>query len=92
MVENKIIEVLNDLKDKDSQSLLALLSYTHPTNDKVLGSYDVRIEKHGYPTIGLLSILNKIIEDSGKKIKMEYSVDKNSYEFKVLGFSLIDVK
>ena len=56
---------------------MALVSLTVPTCKEVLQDYDVKIHK-GYVEIGLLSILNKIIEDEDKKIVLSYSIDSNA--------------
>jgi len=88
--ENTIIDVLNDLTEKDPKAIVALLSCRPPTNHKVLEEYDIRMEHHDYATIGILSILNKIIEDSGKRIKLEYLVDNFTGIFELKGFKLED--
>ncbi len=67
MNSQKILNILNDLYLKDPVSIMALVSLTVPTCKEVLQDYDVKIHK-GYVEIGLLSILNKIIEDEDKKI------------------------
>ena len=77
MSSQKILNILNDLYDKDSVSIMALISLTVPTCKEVLQDYDIKIHK-GYVEIGLLSILNKIIEDEGKKIALSYSIDSNA--------------
>ena len=77
MNSQKILNILNDLYDKDSVSIMALISLTVPTCKEVLQDYDIKIHK-GYVEIGLLSILNKIIEDEGKKIALSYSIDSNA--------------
>lgn len=87
MNPEKTIEVLNDLTHKDNASILALLSVLHPTNKCVLLDYDVKMQHHDYPTIGMLTILNKIIEESGKKIIPIYNSEP---EFELLGFRLKD--
>jgi c-di-GMP-related signal transduction protein len=77
MSSQKILNILNDLYDKDPVSIMALISLTVPTCKEVLQDYDIKIHK-GYVEIGLLSILNKIIEDEGKKIALSYSIDSNA--------------
>jgi len=77
MNSQKILNILNDLYLKDPVSIMALVSLTVPTCKEVLQDYDVKIHK-GYVEIGLLSILNKIIEDEGKKIALSYSIDSNA--------------
>ena len=77
MNSQKILNILNDLYDKDPASIMALVSLTVPTSKEVLQDYDIKIHK-GYVEIGLLSILNKIIEDEGKKIALSYSIDSNA--------------
>lgn len=77
MNSQKILNILNDLYDKDPVSIMALISLTVPTCKEVLQDYDIKIHK-GYVEIGLLSILNKIIEDEGKKIALSYSIDSNA--------------
>ena len=77
MNSEKILNILNDLHLKDPASIMALVSLTVPTCKEVLEDYDVKIHK-GYVEIGLLSILNKIIEDEGKKIALSYSIDSNA--------------
>ena len=90
--EEHIIEVLNDLLEKDESSMIALLSLVVPTTHKVLEDYDVRFGSRAsvYPQFGLITILNKIIEDSGKKIKFKYNCDPVSMEMQPSCFSLID--
>ena len=77
MNSQKILNILNDLYDKDPVSIMALISLTVPTCKEVLQDYDIKIHK-GYVEIGLLSIINKIIEDEGKKIALSYSLDSNA--------------
>jgi hypothetical protein len=77
MNSQKILNILNDLYLKDPVSIMALVSLTVPTCKEVLQDYDVKIHK-GYVEIGLLSILNKIIEDEDKKIVLSYSIDSNA--------------
>jgi c-di-GMP-related signal transduction protein len=77
MNSEKILNILNDLHLKDPASIMALVSLTVPTCKEVLEDYDVKIHK-GYVEIGLLSILNKIIEDEDKKIALSYSIDSNA--------------
>jgi hypothetical protein len=77
MNSQKILNILNDLYDKDPVSIMALISLTVPTCKEVLQDYDIKIHK-GYVEIGLLSIINKIIEDEGKKIALSYSIDSNA--------------
>ena len=77
MNSQKILNILNDLYLKDPVSIMALVSLTVPTCKEVLQDYDVKIHK-GYVEIGLLSIINKIIEDEDKKIALSYSIDSNA--------------
>ncbi len=77
MNSQKILKILNDLYFKDPASIMALVSLTIPTCKEVLQDYDIKIHK-GYVEIGLLSILNKILEDEGKKIALSYSIDSNA--------------
>lgn len=77
MNSEKILNVLNDVYDKDPAAIMALISLTVPTCKEVLEDYDVKIYK-GYVEIGLLSILNKLIENEGKKIALSYSIDSNA--------------
>ena len=77
MNSQKILNILNDLYLKDPASIMALVSLTVPTCKEVLEDYDIKIHK-GYVEIGLLSILNKIIEDEDKKIALSYSIDSNA--------------
>ncbi len=77
MNSQKILNILNDLYLKDPASIMALVSLTIPTCKEVLQDYDIKIHK-GYVEIGLLSILNKTIEDEGKKIALSYSIDSNA--------------
>ena len=77
MNSQKILNILNDLYLKDPASIMALISLTIPTCKEVLQDYDIKIHK-GYVEIGLLSVLNKIIEDEGKKIALSYSIDSNA--------------
>lgn len=89
-LEIKTLKVLNDLTQKDNASMVALLSFLHPTNNKVLEDYDVRVEKKGYQTMGILTILNKTIEETGKKIVPKYKAESFSGGFELLGFELED--
>ena len=41
---------------------------------KIAESYDIKIHK-GYIEFGLLSLLNKLIEEEGKKISFDYKID-----------------
>ena len=54
MNSQKILNILNDLYDKDPVSIMALISLTVPTCKEVLQDYDIKIHK-GYVEIGLLS-------------------------------------
>ena len=74
MNSKQIVEMLNDIYAKDSAAMLALISTTIPTNIKILKEYDVKIHK-GYIEFGVLSILNKIIEEEDKQISFSYSVN-----------------
>lgn len=71
-----ILNILNDGLEKDPTAMLALISTTVPTNKKIAESYDIKIHK-GYIEFGLLSILNKIIEDEEKRIVLDYDVDND---------------
>jgi len=84
------IDVLNDLVDKDKASITALLNFLHPTNKKVLDKYDIKMQGYQYPKMGVLTILNKIIEGSGKRIKAQWSVDSANGSFVLDGFELED--
>lgn len=76
-----ILHILNDILKRDKNAITALLSLTVPTNGAILGAYDVRFSKPGsYPEFGLLSILNKIIENSGQKIVFCYDIDNRTFE------------
>ena len=63
--EQHIVDILNDLLEKDQSSMIALLSLVVPTTSKVLEDYDVRFgsRANDYPQLGLITILNKIIEN-----------------------------
>jgi len=84
------IDVLNDLADKDKASVTALLNFLHPTNKKVLDKYDIKMQGYEYPKMGVLTILNKIIEGSGKRIKVKWSADPYTESFVLEGFELED--
>ena len=95
MVDAKDIEaILNDLLKKDESAMIALLSLTVPTTYAVLKDYDVRFGSRSsdYPQLGLITIINKIIESSNKRIKFDYSCDPISMEMTPLKFKLIDIK
>ena len=77
MSSEKILNILNDVYDKDPAAIMALVSLTVPTCKEILHDYDIKIHK-GYVEIGLPSIINKIIEDEGKKIALSYSIDSNA--------------
>ena len=74
VTEQHIVDNLNDLLEKDQSSMIALLSLVVPTTSKVLEDYDVRFGSRAsdYPQLGLITILNKVIESSGKRIKFKY--------------------
>ena len=59
MNSQKILNILNDLYDKDPVLIMALISLTVPTCKEVLQDYDIKIHK-GYVEIGLLSIIIEI--------------------------------
>ena len=92
VTEQHIVDILNDLLEKDESSMVALLSLVVPTTSKVLEDYDVRFGSRSsdYPQLGLITILNKIIEDSGKRIKFKYNCDPISMEMEPSCFTLID--
>lgn len=70
----KIVDLLNDVMEKDPTAMMALISTTVPTNKKIAESYEIKIHK-GYMEFGLLSILNKFIEEEDKKVVLDYSVN-----------------
>lgn len=73
MKSENILNILNDILEKDPVAMMALISTTVPTNTKIAESYDVKIHK-GYMEFGLLSIINKITERENKKIIFDYDV------------------
>jgi hypothetical protein len=75
MDEVKVLNILNDLIEKDRNAMISILSQTYPTNKLVIEDYDVKLSKKGYIEMGLLTIINKIIESSGKKIIFDYEID-----------------
>lgn len=78
MEPDKIVNLLNDLFKKDPSMVVSLLSATFPTNNEVLKDYDIKLSKNGYIEFGILSLLNKIIEHTGKRISFIYDVDINN--------------
>ena len=74
--------------------MMALLSLTVPTTKEVLEDYDVRFGSRSgdYPQLGIITIINKIIEKSNKRIKFSYSCDPISMEMNPNGFELVDIK
>ena len=74
--------------------MMALLSLTVPTTKEVLEDYDVRFGSRGgdYPQLGIITIINKIIEKSNKRIKFSYSCDPISMEMNPNRFELVDIK
>ena len=95
MVDEKdIVAILNDLLKKDEAAMVALLSLTVPTTHAVLKDYDVRFGSRSsdYPQLGIITIINKIIEKSNKRIKFDYSCDPISMEMTPLKFKLVDVR
>ena len=90
--EEFILDILNDLLKKDQSSMVALLSVAVPTTKEVLEAYDVRFGSRvsDYPQLGLITILNKIIEGSGKKIKFKYDCDPITMEMRPNCFKLVD--
>ena len=79
MVNEKEIEgILNDLLKKDESAMMALLSLTVPTTKEVLEDYDVRFGSRSgdYPQLGIITIINKIIEKSNKIVNSNW-VDNN---------------
>jgi len=73
MKSENILNILNDILEKDPVAMMALISTTVPTNTKIAESYDVKIHK-GYMEFGLLSIINKITERENKKIIFDYDI------------------
>jgi len=73
MKSENILNILNDILEKDPDAMMALISTTVPTNTKIAESYDVKIHK-GYMEFGLLSIINKITERENKKIIFDYDI------------------
>jgi len=78
MNADQIVQLLNDLFKKDPSMVVSLLSSTFPTNAEVLKDYDIKLSKNGYIEFGILSLLNKIIESSGKRIAFVYDIDINN--------------
>lgn len=74
MNSDETVNILNDILEKDPSAMMALMSTTVPTNKKIAESYDIKIHK-GYMEFGLLSILNKFIEEEDKKVVLDYSVN-----------------
>ena len=74
MNSDETVNILNDILEKDTSAMMALMSTTVPTNKKIAESYDIKIHK-GYMEFGLLSILNKFIEEEDKKVVLDYSVN-----------------
>jgi len=89
--ENQVLNVLNDMLKKDPSAMLALLSMTYPGDAKLIEDYDVKISKKGYLEVGVLTIVNKIIENSGKRVQLEYSID-NICQLIPREFILVDKK
>jgi len=77
MEPQTIVDLLNYLFKKDPSLVVSLLSSTFPTNNEVLKEFDVKLSKKGYIEFGVLSLLNKIIEKSGKRISFIYDIDIN---------------
>ena len=75
MDEVEVLNILNDLLEKDRSAIISILSQTYPTNEFVIEDYDVKLSKNGYIELGLLTIINKIIEPSGKKIVLDYEIN-----------------
>ena len=75
ITEQQILDVLNDMLQKDSAAMIAMLSVTYPGNGTLIEDYDVKMSKGGYLEVGILTILNKIIEKSGKRVQLDYSID-----------------
>ena len=92
--EKEIEEILNDLLKKDESAMMALLSLTVPTTKEVLEDYDVRFGSRSgdYPQLGIITIINIIIEKSNKRIKFSYSCDPISMEMNPNRFELVDIK
>lgn len=92
--EKEIEDILNDLLQKDESAMIALLSLTVPTTKEVLRDYDVRFGSRSsdYPQLGLITIINKIIEKSNKRIKFHYSCDPISMEMTPSHFQLVNIK
>lgn len=89
--ETRVLGILNDMLQKDPSAMLALLSMTYPGDAKLLEDYDVKISKKGYLEVGVLTLVNKIIENSGKRVQLEYSID-NICQLVPHKFILIDRK
>jgi len=92
--EKDIEDILNDLLKKDESAMMALLSLTVPTTKEVLEDYDVRFGSRSsdYPQLGIITIINKIIEKSNKRIKFNYSCDPISMEMNPSNFKLVNIK
>jgi len=93
VTEQEIVNVLNDFLEKDPSSMMELFSLLVPTSFEMIEDYEVIFSKkeNDYPEIGFIAILNKIIENSGKKIKFNYKFDPISMELEPSRFSLIDI-
>ena len=86
----QIVNILNDLLKKDESGMVALLSLVVPTKLSVLEDYDVRFGSRSadYPQLGLLTILNKVIESSGQKIEFCYNTNSQTMEMEPQKFKL----
>ena len=71
---DKVLNILNDVLDKDPTAMMALISTTVPTNKKIAEDYEIKIHK-GYMEFGLLSVVNKLLESENKKIVLDYDVN-----------------
>ena len=81
-------------KTNEDEPDIPILSLTVPTTHAVLKDYDVRFGSRSsdYPQLGIITIINKIIEKSNKRIKFDYSCDPISMEMTPLKFKLVDVR
>ena len=86
----QIVNILNDLLKKDESGIIALLSLVVPTKLSVLEDYDVRFGSRSadYTQLGLLTILNKVIESSGQKIEFCYNTNSQTMEMEPQEFKL----
>ena len=76
---DKIVSVLNDVLEKDPKVMIGLLSLLIPAKKELTLDYELRYSRNMnlscYGQFGILTLINKIIEDTNYKIVIDNVVD-----------------